>query len=132
MNGVMVDTSVWVSFFRNGLADKKIADALEYLLTGDEVVVNDVILSELIPFMNVRGETDCVDALAALHTPSLEINWPGIRDMQETCLRNGINKVGLPDLIIAQQAICLDVPLFSLDRHFTLMSNHLGLKTWPK
>ena len=132
MNGVLVDTSVWVSYFRNGRTDKKVADALEYLLTGDEAVVNDVILSELIPFMNVRGETDCVDALAALHVPSLEINWTGIRGMQETCLRNGINKVGLPDLIIAQQAICLDIPLFSLGRHFTLMSNHIGLKTWPK
>ena len=55
----------------------------------------------------------------------------GVRALQETCLRSGINKVGLPDLIIAQQAIRLGIPLFSLDRHFTLMSKHVSLALWP-
>ena len=132
MKGVLVDTSVWVSYFRNGKADRRIADAVDYLLAGDEALVNDVMLSELMPFMNVRGEKDCADALTALHAPPIEIDWANIRVMQETCLRNGINKVGLPDLVIAQQAIALGLPLFSLDRHFALMSKPLNLKLWPK
>ena len=131
MTGVLVDTSVWIPYFRGGSDGKKAADALDYLLSGDEAVVNDVILSELLPFMNVRGETECVEALLALQSPALEIDWPDIRSLQETCLRSGINKVGLPDLIIAQQAIRLGIPLFSLDRHFTLMSKHMNLVLWP-
>ena len=36
MNDVIVDTSVWVSYFRGDKAGKRAADALEYLLSGDE------------------------------------------------------------------------------------------------
>lgn len=131
MSGVVVDTSVWVAFFRGGEANRPAADALAYLLSGDEAVVNDVILSELLPFMNVRGETDCADALCAVRSPALEIDWPGIRSLQETCIRNGINKVGIPDLMIAQQSIALSLPLFSLDAHFALMSKCMALELWP-
>ena len=34
--------------------------------------------------------------------------------------------------MIAQQAIQLDVPLFSLDRHFALMAQHTSLRIWPR
>ena len=132
MNDVIVDTSVWVSYFRGDTAGKCAADALEYLLSGDEAIVNDVILSELLPFMAVRGEKNCADAVSAVRSPKLKIDWAGIRTLQETCLRNGINKVGIPDLIIAQQAISLDIPLFSLDRHFPLMAKCTPLKVWPR
>ena len=88
MNDVIVDTSVWVSYFRGDKAGKRAADALEYLLTGDEAVVNDVILSELLPFMIVRGEKNCADAVSAVRSLKLEIDWEGIRTLQETCLRN--------------------------------------------
>ena len=131
MTGVLVDTSVWIPYFRGGNDGKKAADALDYLLSGDEAIVNYVILSELVPSMTVRGETQCAEALLPLQSPALEIDGPDIRALQETCLRSGINKVGLPDLIIAQQAIRLGIPLFSLDRHFTLMSKHVSLALWP-
>jgi predicted nucleic acid-binding protein len=47
--------------------------------------------------------------------------------MQVVCLRNGINKVGIPDLILAQHAEQNGVSLFSLDKHFGLLSRHLPL-----
>ena len=43
--------------------------------------------------------------------------------MQTENIRNGINKVGLPDLMIAQNAIQSNAKLFSIDRHFELMKN---------
>ena len=42
-------------------------------------------------------------------------------------LRNGINKVGIPDLIIAQHAIQNNCSLFSLDKHFAFLGRHLPL-----
>jgi predicted nucleic acid-binding protein len=44
-----------------------------------------------------------------------------------TCLRNGINKVGIPDLIIAQFALQNNLSLFSLDKHFQLLGKHVPL-----
>ena len=132
MSDVIVDTTVWIAYFRGSKSDKGIADALDYLLSGDEAVLNEVILSELLPFMRVCGEQDCAEAISAVRSPGLDIDWEGIRTLQETCLRNGINKVGIPDLIIAQQAIRLGIPVFSLDAHFKLMAKCTPLKLWPQ
>lgn len=131
MNDVLVDTSVWISFFRNHEEEKQIADALDYLLAGDEAIVNDVILAELLPSIIARRETELEELFCALRKPQLETDWKEIIDLQVQCLRAGINKVGLPDLIIAQQAISLDVPLFSMDRHFSLISKIVPLRLWP-
>ena len=131
MQGVMVDSSVWVSYFRGGEGSDSVADAVDYLLAGDEVIVDEIILTELIPFMRIRGEAEAENALLALANPPMEIDWPQLRQWQEQCLRSGINKVGIPDLIIAQHAKNMDVPLFSLDRHFPLIAPICGLKLWP-
>ena len=131
MSGVLVDTSVWIAYFRGDEQERVAVDALAYLISGDEAVVNDIILTELVPFMSVRGEHDCINALTALHSPKLDIDWNGLRALQETCLRAGINKVGIPDLIIVQQAIALDMPIFSLDRHFPLIAGCTALQLWP-
>ena len=47
--------------------------------------------------------------------------------MQVTCLRNGINKVGIPDLLVAQNAMQHNLSIFSLDKHFRLLSQHMAL-----
>ena len=131
MSGVVVDTSVWISFFRGRPEDKAASDALDYLISGDEVIVNDVILSELVPFLNVRGEFERSASLFALQSPPLDTDWDDLRKLQETCIRSGINKVGIPDLMVAQQAMRLNAPLFSLDRHFPLIAKIAPLRLWP-
>ena len=131
MNGVIVDSSVWIAFFRGRPEDKTISDALDYLLSGDEVLINDIILTELIPFLNVRGEIEKASGLSILPAPSLETDWNELRKLQETCIRSGINKVGIPDVMVAQQAMRLDVPLFSIDKHFPLISQIAPLRLWP-
>ena len=48
-------------------------------------------------------------------------------DYQYKCLKIGLNGVGLPDLIIAQNAIQNDCEIFSKDNHFRLMEDFLNL-----
>ena len=48
--------------------------------------------------------------------------------MQTTNLKNGINKVGISDIIIAQNAIQAQVALLTFDKHFILMKDLLGLR----
>lgn len=48
-----------------------------------------------------------------------------IRHYKLINLKNGINKVRIPDLIILQQVIEEKIALFTLDKHFQLMQNHL-------
>lgn len=128
---VLVDTSVWIAFFRNQRNAEKVCDALDYLLMGDEAVVNEVVLTELLPSIIHRREMKIATCLQGVRKFDLEIDWADIRNMQVVCLANGINKVGVPDLIIAQQAVRRNVPLFSLDGHFRLIAEKLPLKLWP-
>ena len=132
MSGVLADTSVWIAYFKGRAEDKSASDALDYLLTGDEALVNDVILTELLPSMQARGEAEAANLMGSLRCPALEIDWKGLRNLQKDCLCAGINKVGIPDLIIAQQAMRLDIPLFSLDRHFELIAKVAPLRLWPR
>ena len=51
----------------------------------------------------------------------LNIDWNQIIEYQVKCLKNGINGVGIPDLIIIQNAIQNNCKIYSLDKHFQLM-----------
>ena len=81
MQGVMVDTSAWVAYFRGGKAAAPVADAVDYLLSGDEALLDEVVLTELVPFFRVRGETAAEEALSAVRNPPLQIDWPALRDL---------------------------------------------------
>lgn len=120
---VLVDTSVWVAYFR-GASD---LPALDWLIEEDLVVTNDLVLAELTPALRVRGERKLTGLLREIERIPLSIDWDGIIEMQVTCLRNGINKVGIPDLVIAQQVIQCNLSLFTLDKHFRLISRLMPL-----
>ena len=49
---VLIDTSIWVNYFRNN----DYADILTRLFDDERVVINDVILSELLPAMNLYAK----------------------------------------------------------------------------
>ena len=47
---VIVDTSVWIDYFRSGNNSAK----LDFLIDEDLIVINDLILAELVPFLKVQ------------------------------------------------------------------------------
>lgn len=128
MNAVLVDSSVWISYFRGTPAERSAADTLDELLASDGVVTNEIVLTELLPAMEARGERKAANFLQAIPVLPLQVDWADVRSMQLSCLKNGVNRVGVPDLIIAQQSMRSGYPLFTLDRHFTLMSKFFPLK----
>jgi predicted nucleic acid-binding protein len=120
---VLVDSSVWVAYFK-GAGD---LPALEWAIEEGLVVTNDIILAELVPALLVRGERKLVNLLREMACIPLTVDWGGVIEMQVTCIRNGINRVGLPDLMIAQHAMQNNLALYSLDKHFRLLSRHVPL-----
>ncbi len=116
---VLVDSSVWIDYFRNE-GDSRLDD----LITEDLVVTNDLILSELVPALTIQKQFALIDSLESLERIPLQIDWEIIRRHQVLNLKNGINKVGIPDLILLQQTIENNLTLFTLDKHFHLMQRH--------
>lgn len=121
---VLVDTSVWVDYFRGGEASIK----LDLLIDENLIVINDLILAELVPFLKMRNQKRIINLLYDVKNLELEINWNEIIEHQFICLKNGLNGIGIPDLIIVQNAKQYRCKIFTLDNHFSLMKECLGLK----
>ena len=121
---VLVDTSVWVEYFRSGNNSEK----LDFLIDENLIVTNDLILAELIPFLKVRKQRKLTNLLLNINKLNLSISWGQIIEYQYKCLKNGLNGVGIPDLIIAQNAKQNNCKIYSLDNHFSLMKDILTLK----
>lgn len=120
---VLVDSSVWVDYFRG----TGWADVLDFLIEENLVVTNDLILTELIPALHLRKQSHLIALLKEVERRPITPNWDELVQMQITCLRNGINGIGIPDLIIAQNAIQCDLQLLARDKHFDLLSEHIPL-----
>ncbi|MBW1671334.1 MAG: PIN domain-containing protein [Deltaproteobacteria bacterium] len=121
---VLVDTSVWVEYFRSGNNSEK----LDFLIDENLIVTNDLVLAELIPFLKVRKQRKLTNLLLNINRLYLSINWDQIIEYQYECLKNGLNGVGIPDLIIAQNAKQNNCEIYSMDNHFSLMKDILTLK----
>ena len=115
---VLVDTSIWIDYFKTG--DNSLS--LDFLIDKGLVVINEIILAELIPFLIVKKQNNIVSLLHTVKRIPMQIDWNEIIAFQVECLKDGINGVGIPDLIIAQNAKMNDCMIFSLDKHFQLLN----------
>jgi predicted nucleic acid-binding protein len=89
-----------------------------------------LLLSELIPPLSIRKQTRLIALLRDLKRYEVVPDWEDLIQMQTVLLRKGINAVGLPDLMIGQNAIRNGLPLLSRDKHFALISLHLPLSLY--
>lgn len=121
MKNILVDSSVWIEYFRG----KKEAALLDELIDRNQLCINNLILSELIPFLRIKKENALIKILMTIKNINIKIDWEEIIDFQEINLRNGLNKIGIADLIIVQNVRDNNLRLYSLDKHFELMSKHI-------
>ena len=120
---VIIDSSIWVEYFRNGNNQEKV----DFLIDENLVATNDLILAELTPFLKIRKQKNLIDLLNHISKLMIHINWDQLIDLQYLCLQNGLNGVGIPDLIIAQNAMENDAKIYSLDKHFLSMADFLDV-----
>ena len=114
---VLVDSSVWIDYFRVGTNN----DRLDYLIDDNLVATNDLILTELGPYLLLREQRRIVELLNAVEKFELTIDWDQLIDWQYRCLMQGLNGIGIPDLIIAQNTVQNRCLLYSLDSHFEMI-----------
>ena len=122
---VLVDTSVWIQYFNN--KKNKQTDAVDNLIDDNQICINNLILSELIPFLRLQRKSSLIELLQTIRNIPIHIDWNEIIELQYSNLKNGINKVGIPDLIILQNVLNNSLELFTFDKHFYLMSKYFDL-----
>ncbi len=132
MNQILVDTSVWVDFFRDG--SSPYARVVDGLLEQAMVCTTPLIKAELVPSARNKKEfnnlLDYFGALPLLEDPPTL--WNEIMEAQFLLKRKGLHGIAIPDLMIAISARTHDREILSRDRHFDLMQKPLGLKLFDK
>jgi predicted nucleic acid-binding protein len=123
MTNILIDSSVWIDYFKGAknIDDEFFTDCIENNL----VCTNNLILAELVPLLLHKKESNVIDILKSIKNVPVTIDWDDIILMQSLNLQHGINKVGIPYLIIIQNVKNNDLKLYSLDKHFKLMKRIL-------
>ncbi len=124
MRRVLVDSSVWIDYFRGGAN----SSPLDFLIDENLIAINDIILAELVPFLKVRQQTKIIHLLGAVYKLPLAIDWAEIIEFQVQCLQAGLNGLGIPDLLIAQNARQNQCQIYALDRHFHRLNQIVPIK----
>ena len=125
MEETLIDTSIWIDYFKSG----KQSALMDLLIEENLVLINDIILAELVPYLQLKRQSELVALLQQVKRIPLNIQWQEITELQYKCLKHGINGIGIPDLIIAQNALQNGRPIYSLDKHFQLIKDLSNLRT---
>lgn len=121
---VIIDTSVWLDYFKFNLHEKEIKE----LHKEGRIVTTDVILAELLPIIIHDKKRELESALRSFETLHTFVNWEAIISTQVKCLKNGYNRIGLLDIMIVQAAIEYSAKIYSVDKHFKGMEKFLDFK----
>ena len=119
---VLTDSSIWIEYFRNGNNSEKV----DFLIDENLLVINDLILTELVPFLKLRKQYNLIELLDNINKFEISIQWDQLTELQYSCLMNGLNGVGIADLIIVQNAMQHGGKIYSLDKHFTRMADFIA------
>lgn len=130
---MIVDTSVWIEFFRapDSKASRWVADRI-----GDEtsLVVPEMVLMELL--IGTTDETTASVRRRFLQRFSIQPLAP-VRDAEDAaaihrrCRRGGKTVRSLIDCLVAAMALRLDLPVAHRDRDFDVIAGQCGLQTLP-
>lgn len=120
-DGVLVDTSVLIDFFRGqGTASEAVTD----LLQKNQVVITGIIIAELLQGMkNLKEDTALEELLLAVH--QLEVTndvWLRAGKLALSLRRTGVN-LPLTDVAIAALALEHDFSILTNDKHFEQIPN---------
>ncbi len=128
MSDILVDTSVWLEFFR--VKDSPHGEALDRLLEEERVCTANLIKAEIIPGARtprqLRELKECFDALPLAREPASL--WEEITDVQFRLKRRGIGGISIPDLIIAVVAKANGKVIFTRDSDFRRIQRALPVE----
>jgi len=128
VSDILVDTSVWLEFFRVG--GSPYAQALDQLLEDERVCTANLIKAEIIPGARTprqfRELKVYFDILPLAREPASL--WEEIIDAQFRLKRAGINGISIPDLIIAVVAKTNAKVIFTKDSDFQRIRRVLSIE----
>lgn len=129
MARVLVDSSVWIEFFRK---NEPYHGIVTKLIDDEQIVCCGIILAELM--QGVKSDKELAVLENFLHvfafipeTPEL---WAAAGKLSHKLRRKGVT-VGLSDCFIAVAAASANVRVATLDNHFDMLCKPAGISLFP-
>ncbi|MCK4766170.1 MAG: PIN domain-containing protein [Candidatus Aminicenantes bacterium] len=126
-NKYLIDTSIWVEFFRG--KSPAIKKRVLELLAADRIVINGVVISELLMGSRGKKETGFVEEkLSRLDYLESDREFFALCGELGGKIRKSGVKMPLSDIMIAAHAKINNVVIFTLDRHFEAVGRLAGVQ----
>lgn len=124
MSGIVVDTSVWIEYFR-GQSVAHVDEALQ----GGTVILPAVVAAELLSgTRETAAAAELRDFLETLAPHGLDMeHWYRVGALRARLATHGVS-VSTPDAHVAQCAVDRRAALFSYDRIFSRMARVVRLE----
>jgi predicted nucleic acid-binding protein len=128
VSALVVDTSVWVDFFRG-----EPLPALEHALEQGLVLLAPAVCAELLssplPARKRAALANMLEDLPLHPTPFA--HWADVGNLRARLLRAGLS-VSTPDAHVAQCALDVSATLWTRDGIFERMAKHTGLQLFSE
>ncbi|EOQ97817.1 toxin-antitoxin system, toxin component, PIN domain protein [Leptospira wolbachii serovar Codice str. CDC] len=66
MNQVLLDSSVWIEYFRN--SNSKVSSEVDKLIDIGNIFTNQLILTEIIPYLKVKKQNQLIQILESIES----------------------------------------------------------------
>lgn len=129
---ILVDSSVWISYFRGDRTT--LTDYLDELLATEEVAIGDLMLAEVLQgFPSERTARSAERLLRALTIVAISDPETAVEAASHyrALRRKGLTVRSTIDSLIATACIRRGDVLLHDDRDFDAFARHFGLKTLP-
>lgn len=126
---VLIDTSVWIEFFRQR---EPYHGIITRLIDDEQVVCCGIILAELMQGAKSDKELAVLDDFIKVFTfiPETPELWAAAGKLSGKLRHKGVT-VGLSDCFIAKAAASVKVQVATLDNHFETLSKPAGITLYP-
>lgn len=128
LDKVLVDTSVWIEFFRKKEPYYRVVSEL---MDDDRICCLGIVLAELL--QGAKSEKELSTLKEFLHVfdflPETAALWETAGELSFSLQRKG-RTAGLSDCYIAVAAQSARVAIYSLDRHFSVIGKETDMKLY--
>jgi len=122
----LADTSALIEYF---LGNQSFA-FMEEMIFEKTLLVNAVVLTEFLPHAVKNEEFRPAAVVNSIRRTAMNTNWEEILKCQIAMFKDGHRRIGIPDLLIAQNCIQNNIPLITHDGHFEIIAKYLPLNLY--
>lgn len=125
-NGILVDTSIWIDFFKPA---SEIGNRLETCIMENSVWVSGIVILELVQGVRSEAEkTKIVETLSSLKYAEMTKSlWQKSGELSSGLRKKGLT-IPLSDIMLAAISTEYNLQIFTIDKHFEDIP---GIKLYP-